>query len=490
MTLNIQSESYTNPVAFLASHKGLMVKSGGITLSHIAKAPDPITAKRIYHAGEFVGRITSSPSVLYGTYGEGVRARLVTALAGVNNDVVWTARTVGTGGNAITIAYVDPGGNNQPLGVVVVANAITVNLATGSAGAITSTAAQIIAAIRASVAANALVYGELPPGNNDGHGVVIALAPTALSGGVSPVGQAASLTTGVIGGVANTSVIYTAKTKGLNGNYIQVAYAAGGFKTPLSISTVGNGTAANPYVITVNLACNGTSASLVTGNINAVANTDITYTSRLNGIAGNNIRIQYDCPAGAGAALGVTVTGIGTAALPYVILVSLATAGAGVATSTAAQIIDAVNNHPIAGLLVTAAKTGALDTGVPLVDYGPTTLAGGLDGVATSTIAQIIAAVNAHFFTSQLITAAAVGADTGVPLVNYGAVALSGGAEIDISMLPDEFGILLQEVDVTLGNALGGIMYGGKVISARLPAAPDADVIAALPHVVFSVENA
>jgi hypothetical protein len=368
MNLGIQTESFNNPVSFLASHRGAMYKSGGITLSHIAKAPDPLTGKRIYPAGSFVGRINSSPSVLYGIYGEGTRARLVTALAGANNDVIWTARTVGTGGNAITIAYVNPGGNNQALSVGVVGNAITVNLATGSAGAITSTANDIINTVRASVAANALVYGELPPANN-GHGVVIALGATNLAGGVSPVGQAATVGTGVV------------------------------------------------------------------GNNNA-----ITWTAVNIGASGNNIQIALLDPAANNALLSVNVLGSGTTGDPYVVNVSLATGAGGAITSTAASVMVAVNNHGFARTLLRGASTGA------------------------STGAGVVVAVVA--------------------------TALAGGANVDISMLPGEFGLLTHEVDVTNGNAIGGLMYGGKVLSARLPAAPDADVIAALPHVIFATENA
>lgn len=115
--------------------------------------------------------------------GYGVQATLVTALAGANNDLVFQARTPGTGGNAITITYT-VAGNNTPLTIGVVGSAITVNVATGGGGAATSTAALVKAAIEASVAANALV-GVALAGSNDGTGVVTALATTPLAGGSS-----------------------------------------------------------------------------------------------------------------------------------------------------------------------------------------------------------------------------------------------------------------------------------------------------------------
>lgn len=116
----------------------------------------------------------------------GVGASLTTNLAGANNDLVFTAGQAGTGGNAVTIAYVNPGTANAALGVTVAGNAITVNLATTAvAGTIASTAAQVKAAVNAHSAASALVTAALAD-NNDGTGVVTALTATNLAGGVQP----------------------------------------------------------------------------------------------------------------------------------------------------------------------------------------------------------------------------------------------------------------------------------------------------------------
>lgn len=115
--------------------------------------------------------------------GATVQATLSTNLTGTNNDLTYTAVDGGTAGNSITIAYVDPSGNDQELGVVVTDTDIVVNLATGGAGAITSTAADIEAAIEADEDAAALVTVANKTGN-DGTGVVTALAETALAGGL------------------------------------------------------------------------------------------------------------------------------------------------------------------------------------------------------------------------------------------------------------------------------------------------------------------
>lgn len=120
-----------------------------------------------------------------GEQGPSTAATLSTALTGNNNDLLFTAVTAGADGNDITIRYVDPAAISQALAVSVLGTAITVSLATDGAGVITSTAAQVDAAIDALPAAAALVT----PANkaaNDGSGVVIAMAAAALTGGMTP----------------------------------------------------------------------------------------------------------------------------------------------------------------------------------------------------------------------------------------------------------------------------------------------------------------
>jgi VCBS repeat-containing protein len=110
-------------------------------------------------------------------------AALTTALAGANNDLTFTAKTTDATGNSTTVAYV-VAGNDTALSVGVVGSAITVNVATDSGGAATSTATQVRTAVNASTPASALVTASLAAGN-DGSGVVDALAATPLAGGVS-----------------------------------------------------------------------------------------------------------------------------------------------------------------------------------------------------------------------------------------------------------------------------------------------------------------
>lgn len=103
-----------------------------------------------------------------------VQATLSTALTGDNNDLVFTSRRGGSWGNDTTVEYLDPSGNDEELAVSVSGQAITVSLATGEAGAITSTASDIKTAIEAHQQANELVTVANKSGN-DGSGVVTAM---------------------------------------------------------------------------------------------------------------------------------------------------------------------------------------------------------------------------------------------------------------------------------------------------------------------------
>lgn len=128
------------------------------------------------------------PTVLLGN----VLAYLTTAMVGADNDITLTAKVGGAGGNAINLVLVDPSGNNQALAVSVAETTITVSLATGGAGAITSTAAQVVAAINADAAAKLLVTAAVKSGET-GAGIVTALTSTALAGGDASAITSASL---------------------------------------------------------------------------------------------------------------------------------------------------------------------------------------------------------------------------------------------------------------------------------------------------------
>jgi len=105
---------------------------------------------------------------------------LTTALAGANNDLVFTAKTGGPAGNSIRVEYLVPAGTNL-LSVVVRGYDITVNVAT-TAGAATSTSTLVKAALEANADATRLI-SVAHSGADTGAGIVAALAFTALAGG-------------------------------------------------------------------------------------------------------------------------------------------------------------------------------------------------------------------------------------------------------------------------------------------------------------------
>lgn len=86
------------------------------------------------------------------------------------------------------------------------------------------------------------------------------------------------------------------------------------------------------------------------------AESNITYTAKLVGVAGTSIRIRY-VVAGNNTALSVSVSGND-------ITVNVATNGSGVATSTATLIKAAVDGSGPASALVSTALVGGLGTGI------------------------------------------------------------------------------------------------------------------------------
>jgi hypothetical protein len=86
--------------------------------------------------------------------------------------VILTSRAWGhEGGNDLTAEFVHPGVNDSPLSVSMVGNDLRVSLATNSAGALTSTAAQVVAAINATPAVAPLLIAQTYRGNA-GAGIV------------------------------------------------------------------------------------------------------------------------------------------------------------------------------------------------------------------------------------------------------------------------------------------------------------------------------
>lgn len=116
---------------------------------------------------------------------DAAQAALTVNPTGDDNGLIFTARAYGTEGNSISVEYVDPGAD-AALSVSVFRQAITVNLAYAEE-AITSTAAEVLAAIEAHSEANQLVTVAIQTADSgsgdDGSGIVTAMAAASLTGG-------------------------------------------------------------------------------------------------------------------------------------------------------------------------------------------------------------------------------------------------------------------------------------------------------------------
>jgi len=194
-----------------------------------------------------------------------------------NSAITITANANGTGGNSITVAFVNTAGS-EALSVGVSGNAITVTLATDGSDVVTSTVDDVITAINNNTNANALVTASTA---GDGTGLVAAATATALAGGVA--GSSISLNSGTIKntlgvsashtfGSANAAVTFTSVVDGTSGNSLNVVLAVAGNSTPLSLS-YNSGT----KTLTVNLATNsgGTATSNVSDVISLVNNSNL-----------------------------------------------------------------------------------------------------------------------------------------------------------------------------------------------------------------------
>lgn len=150
-------------------------ESQSATLGTALQAGDAVTEMAAY--------ITSGAGIPE----DATHASLSRNPAGDDNALTFTAVAYGASGNDITIAYVDPGDADVALSVAVDGTDIVVTLETDSESAITSTAADILAAIEVDAAADALVTVAINAADSgigdDGSGVVTALASAPMTGG-------------------------------------------------------------------------------------------------------------------------------------------------------------------------------------------------------------------------------------------------------------------------------------------------------------------
>jgi hypothetical protein len=133
--------------------------------------------KKIVPAGTIVGGdVFANPTNAVREANTPAIADLV--CAGENNDITVTAKVFKT----LKVALIDPAANDQVLSVSVTGDTINVSLATGPAGAITSTANDVIALLNTSLITSSLITAA-KKGEDTGAGVVTALAAISLANG-------------------------------------------------------------------------------------------------------------------------------------------------------------------------------------------------------------------------------------------------------------------------------------------------------------------
>jgi hypothetical protein len=187
MNLELKTTTLGGRLSFLDSEKVRYVR-GGITLDHLTVAPDPLTGLKRIAAGTVVGRLGNgkySPYVAGAAAVPGV-ASTVTLKAsgtGARDDIVITAKQTGADGDKIKIQLVNPDAASASLKIAVETDVIRVYLATDGTKAITSTIAEVIAAINATLYVKDIVTALLA-GGSEGTDAAIAVAATALAGGV------------------------------------------------------------------------------------------------------------------------------------------------------------------------------------------------------------------------------------------------------------------------------------------------------------------
>ena len=143
-------------------------------------------------------------------------AAFETGVEGNDNGITWTPDENGDG--QVIVNLIDPEGNDEELAVSVSGYTVNVSLATGGAGAITSTAAEVIAAVAADDDAAALVAGD-NTGASDGSAAVVE---ESGSSGV-PDSTAAEVDAAIDASAAAAAIVTPANTGASNGTGAVVA---------------------------------------------------------------------------------------------------------------------------------------------------------------------------------------------------------------------------------------------------------------------------
>lgn len=176
MRLGLETKTIGDRLNIFGSEQ-IRYVTGGITIdsSEITAVNDVKEVK----AGTVMGKQENG---LFIPVTDKVAAKLVTGVAESNNAILWTAKVPGTAGEGIKVQLLDPAQASQDLAVSVSGDTIVVSLETSAVPAITSTAAEVIAAVNAHLVANQLVTAA-NAGASTGAGIVAAVAATALDEG-------------------------------------------------------------------------------------------------------------------------------------------------------------------------------------------------------------------------------------------------------------------------------------------------------------------
>jgi hypothetical protein len=175
MDLRITKKSYAqDPEWLMSAHK--VHRPGGVTID--STKVTAVDGKKIVKAGTPIGKNASTGK--WEPYTAAVANTLLTGAEDDNNAILWTAVF-----GVPKVALVAPDAASQALSIAVDwgAKTVTVNLATDETKAVTSTAAEVVAAVAAHYEASQLVTATEEVGESTGAAAVVAKAATALADG-------------------------------------------------------------------------------------------------------------------------------------------------------------------------------------------------------------------------------------------------------------------------------------------------------------------
>jgi len=181
MDLTIRTSQSGSELNIWGSEKRRFV-TGGVTIDSSEVSADG-DGNKLLSIGQPLGY--DAVSGKWEPYVAPVKASKLFGTEVANTALLITALAYGVIGNSIKVQLLDPSGNNQALAVSISGDTIVVSLATSAEGAITSTAAEIAAAINAHLLAKQLVVASADVGESSGEVAVAAVAATALAGGAA-----------------------------------------------------------------------------------------------------------------------------------------------------------------------------------------------------------------------------------------------------------------------------------------------------------------